>query len=135
MERAVRLSLDTGGTVKFDLKALDEGLHHALCGTSNRLTLKNFKRAWQLLCGREQPPPLVASTLLVPGYVDSVEVSNIAEFIASVDPGIPYALLAFHPQHLMGDLPPTRRTQADECMAAAREHLDRIKIGNQHLLW
>jgi pyruvate formate lyase activating enzyme len=45
LDRAVQLSLETGGCIKFDLKARDEALHTVLTGESNRRTLENFARA------------------------------------------------------------------------------------------
>ncbi len=41
----VQLALDSGGCIKFDLKAWDENLPKALTGVTNRRTLENFKRA------------------------------------------------------------------------------------------
>jgi pyruvate formate lyase activating enzyme len=78
LDCAVELSLRTGGCIKFDLKALDEHVHIALTGASNRRTLENFVRAASRCGDRREPPLVVASTLLVPGYVDSVEVERIA---------------------------------------------------------
>jgi len=129
------LSLSSGGCIKFDLKAWSEELHIALCGVSNKRTLENF----QLLAGyipkRPSPPFLIASTLLVPGYVDEDEVSRIASFIASLSPEIPYSLLAFHPQFIMDDLPTTSRQHAQRCLGAARRQgLERVRVGNLHLL-
>jgi pyruvate formate lyase activating enzyme len=84
---------------------------------------------------RPDPPFLIASTLLVPGYVDKEEVSNIAKFIASLNKNIPYALLAFHPQFHMTDLPTTSRRHAEESkLAAEKEGLRNVRIGNIHLL-
>lgn len=135
LERAVELSLATGGCVKFDLKAYDEALHVALTGVTNERTLENFRRAAHLCRGVEDPPPLIASTLLVPGYVDVEEVGKIAAFISSLDPGIPYALLAFHPCFEMIDLPRTSRAQAEAALQAARDAgLTRVRLGNRHLL-
>jgi pyruvate formate lyase activating enzyme len=129
------LSLKSGGCIKFDLKAGDEKLHIALCGVSNQRTLENFAHLANLIPQRPEPPLLIASTLLVPGYVDAQEVSRIACFIASLDRNIPYALLAFYPQFEMTDLPTTSRSHAEECLAAAREAgLNRVRVGNLHLL-
>ena len=84
---------------------------------------------------RPEPPLVVASTLLVPGYVDVKEVSEIASFIASLDPAIPYALLGFHPHFYMPDLPCTSVRHAEEAEAAARAAgLTNVRIGNRHLL-
>ncbi|MGD9497958.1 MAG: radical SAM protein [Armatimonadota bacterium] len=135
LERMVALSLASGGCVKFDLKAWDETLHRALCGVSNSRTLANFRRVSARRAEREVPPLLVASTLMVTGYVDAQEVGAIARFIASVDPRIPYALLAFGPEFEMADLPPTPRAQAEECLRAAREAgLEDVRLGNPWLL-
>jgi len=135
LDRAVELAVETGGCVKFDLKAYDPSLHTALTGVSNERTLSNFARAAQWIGERPQPPLLVASTLLVPGYVDSREVGQLAAFIASLDPNIPCSLLGFHPHFLMPDLPCTSVGHADECERAASEAgLINVHIGNRHLL-
>jgi pyruvate formate lyase activating enzyme len=131
MDRAVALSLRSGGTVKFDLKAFDENLHRALVGTCSRQTLENFARA----AGRPEPPLLMASTLLVPGYVDVEEVGRIARFIAGLSSDIPYVLLGFAPHFTMPDLPRTSVRHAAEAEAAARAAgLTDVRVGNRHLL-
>ena len=130
-----RLSLASGGCIKFDLKAWDDSLHRALCGASNRRTLENFEYLSRWQGRRPDPPLLVAATLLVPGYVDARQVEQIARFIARLDSAIPYALLAFHPAFEMSDLPPTPRRQAEDCLAAAQSAgLQRVRLGNVHLL-
>lgn len=135
MDQAVELSLRTGGTVKFDLKAYNETLHQALAGTGNRRTLENFARAAGRFRERPEPPLVVASTLLVPGYVDAEEVHAIARFIASCDPRIPYALLAFVPNFFMPDLPPTSARHAAEALQAARDAgLTNVRVGNRFAL-
>jgi pyruvate formate lyase activating enzyme len=135
LERAVDLSVRSGGCVKFDLKAFDEGLHRALTGVSNRRTLENFQRAASRACEPREPPLVVASTLLVPGYVDADEVGRIARFVADIDPTIPYALLGFHPNFFVPDLPRTSLQHARDAEEAARAAgLTRVRIGNRHLL-
>jgi len=135
LDQAVRLSLETGGCIKFDLKAFDENLHIALTGASNRRTLENFRRAAAMIPRRPHPPLVVASTLLIPGYVDAEEVFRIARFIASIHPDIPYTLLAFAPHFWMADLPCTSSAHAQEALEAARAAgLTRIRLGNAFLL-
>jgi pyruvate formate lyase activating enzyme len=81
------------------------------------------------------PPLVIASTLLVPGYVDAHEIGLIAGFIASPNPNIPYALLAFAPQIYMQDLPRTSVGHAEAAEEAARAAgLTSVCIGNRHLL-
>jgi pyruvate formate lyase activating enzyme len=135
LDAAVTLSVRTGGCIKFDLKAYDEDVHRALTGVTNRRTLENFARAARRIPERPDPPLVIACTLLVPGYVDAGQVARIAERIASIDPEIPYSLLAFAPHFCMGDLPHTSREHAEEAEHAARRTgLRNVRVGNQHLL-
>jgi pyruvate formate lyase activating enzyme len=135
MDRALEYSLASGGCVKFDLKAYDSALHRALTGIGNERTLENFARAAARFGERDVPPPVVASTLLVPGYVDAEEVGHIARFVAELNPAIPYVLLGFAPQFLIPDLPTTSVRHAEEAEAAARAAgLQTVHIGNRHLL-
>lgn len=134
-EKAAEYALESGGNIKFDLKAWNEALNMALCGVSNKPTLANFRRVGKKYYPkRRELPVLAASTLLIPGYVDAEEVENIARFIGEIDPEIPYTLLAFYPCFVMHDLPTTSRKQALECQKAAEKHLANIRIGNVHLL-
>ena len=135
LDRMMETAVDSGGCIKFDLKSLDENLHVALTGVTNRRTISNFRRAGKAIARRPEPPPLIASTLLIPGYIDVAEVHAIAGLIASVHADIPYSLLAFHPCYQMSDLPFTSRIQAEACLAAARDAgLTRVRLGNSHLL-
>jgi len=135
LEKIASLSMVSGGCIKIDLKAWNEKIHMALCGVSNAHTLENFGRLAKRTFRRPDPPFLVASTLLVPGYVDEEEVGSIAEYIAALNPDIPYSLLGFHPGFYLSDLPVTSRSHAERCAAAAENAgLTRVHIGNRHLL-
>jgi pyruvate formate lyase activating enzyme len=135
MDAALRYSLDTGGCIKFDLKAFDEGVHLGLTGVSNRRTLENFSRAARRFNERPESPLVIVSTLLVPGYVDAGQVAKLAALIASFDVRIPYALLAFAPNFYFHDLPCTSSEHARESESAARAAgLLNVRIGNCHLL-
>jgi pyruvate formate lyase activating enzyme len=134
-DQMVELSLQSGGCVKFDLKACNDSLHRTLTGSSNRQTLDNFRRVAAYIHRRPEPPLLIASTLLVPGYVDVQEVGQLAAFVASCDPTIPYSLLGFHPHFYIHDLPRTSVGHAEEALAAAQQAgLRNVRIGNRHLL-
>jgi pyruvate formate lyase activating enzyme len=73
--------------------------------------------------------------LLIPGYVDVDEVEGIARFLSSLDRSIPYALLLFHPDSFLSDLPVTPRKQVNRCYKIAEKYLDNVHIGNKHLLY
>ena len=136
--RAVRLSLETGGIVKVDMKAWNPHIFEALTGASPehlKIIKENVAYAARLLKRRPEPPLLVVSTLMVPGYVGPEEVEGIACFLAGLDPDIPYVLLAFHPDHVLSDLPPTPREVAERAVGAAKRcGLRRVYVGNEWLL-
>jgi len=134
LQKMIDHSVQSGGTLKFDIKAYHPSLYFALTGSDNRQVLENF--AYCARFSREKGVTLaVASTLLVPGYVEEDEVYAIASFIAAQDPDIPYSLLGFFPRFQMQDLPPSSRRQAEACYRAARQAgLTRVNLGNEHLL-
>jgi pyruvate formate lyase activating enzyme len=135
LDEMLSLSLTSGGCIKFDIKAWNDSLHIALCGISNERTKENFERVAQWVKKRPTPPLLIASSLLVPGYIDEEEIRNISKWIASLNPEIPYTLLAFYPQFFFNDLPRTSRRLAFRCKEVAeKEGLRRVRIGNLHLL-
>jgi pyruvate formate lyase activating enzyme len=135
LEAVAEIAFESGGCIKFDLKAWSEPVHLALCGVKNKQTMRNFEHLGTWASKRPDPPFLVASTLLVPGYIDEDEIRSISELIASVSPEIPYALLAFHPQFYFADLPTTSRSHALRCKEIAEKTgLKRVRIGNAHLL-
>jgi pyruvate formate lyase activating enzyme len=136
MKKAGLLAAESGGIIKFDLKAYSPSINRALCGVSNEPTFKNFTMLAETLPfeGRSHSP-LMATTLLVPHYIDEQEVKQIAKFIKELNqPAIEYSLLIFHPQHLMRDLPVTPLAQAQRCYDAAKKYLDKVHIGNLGLL-
>lgn len=135
LKSMVRLSLKSGGCIKVDLKAWNANIHYALCGCDNTPVLENFARLSRWIGQRPDPPLLLASTLLVPGYVDEDEIYGLASFIAGLSPDIPYSLLGFAPQFSLNDFPTTSREQAEACLdAALNAGLRRVRIGNSHLL-
>ncbi len=135
MDKMTELSLETGGIVKIDVKAWSPEIYYALTSSDGRLVFENVKRVAEKFNERPDVPLLVVSTLLVPGYIDSVEINGITKFIAELNPDIPYRLLAFHPDYLMRDLPPTSRRHALEAYEIAKKNgLKNVSIGNWWLL-
>ncbi|MFQ6617605.1 MAG: radical SAM protein [Fidelibacterota bacterium] len=135
LKRMAELSMKTGGCIKFDLKTYNEYLNLALCGVTNARTLENFSYLASLFDRRKDPPFLIASTLLIPGYIDVEEVRSIARFIADLNPEIPYSLLGFYPTFEINDLPTTSKSHAYKAYEAAKaEGLRNVHIGNRHLL-
>ncbi len=143
MREATRLSLDSGGIVKIDWKAWTPSIYEALTGVDGSKALERLKRNTRLIARmaaeRPEPPLLVVSVLLVPGYVTAEEVRMIARHVASLmeeyGVNIPMVLLGFHPDHLMRDMPFTSERHALEARRAALEEgVKEVYIGNSWLL-
>jgi len=134
VRRAAEISLLSGGNVKFDLKAFTPELSIALSGVSNERAYENFEMIVNEFYHKREEPVITATTLLVPGYVDSIEIEKIAKFISDLNSEIPYSLLVFHPSFYMSDLPITPRRQVEECYNTAKKYLKNVNIGNKHLL-
>jgi pyruvate formate lyase activating enzyme len=136
LRRAAILAAQTGGILKFDLKAHSDSVNRALSGVSNQASLRNFAMLADTLPFDDSTyPPLMATTLLVPYYVDEEEVGSIAQFLKSLNqPTLEYSLLIFYPKHLMTDLPVTPLEQAQRCYDAAKRYLKKVHVGNLGLL-
>ncbi|RLI34163.1 radical SAM protein [Candidatus Bathyarchaeota archaeon] len=135
VKEIAEICFESGGIIKFDLKAFTPMLSLALSGVPNQRAYENFEMIYrEFYEARREVPLLTATTLLVPGYVDEVEVEGIARFLSSLNPEIPYSLLVFHPDFEMADLPITPKAQVEKCYQAAKKHLEKVHIGNLHLL-
>ncbi len=129
------ISGESGGIIKFDLKAFDERIHIALTGVSNKRTLENFQWAGEESRRIKDRIVLVASTLLVPGYINEEEVEKIVDFIVKINSNIPYSLLGFSPNFFFDNLPTTSKAHAEKCFRIAKEKgLKYVNIGNLFLL-
>ncbi|MEM1882419.1 MAG: radical SAM protein [Sulfolobales archaeon] len=139
MKQMAELSLVSGGVVKIDWKTWTPEVYEALTGVNGLKAVErlkaNVKLVSEMAKERDDPPLLVVSTLLVPGYVDEEEVGKIAEYLATIDSSIPYVLLAFHPDNILRDLPPTSKKHAEAARREAlRTGLKEVYIGNVWLL-
>ncbi|MEM4734852.1 MAG: radical SAM protein [Candidatus Thorarchaeota archaeon] len=134
LDRISDIVIQSRGTLKIDLKAYSPRLYQALTGTSNQPVLRNFRYLASRGKYRDHEF-LVASILLVPGYVGVIEVQRLCSFIANCDCTIPTVLLGFYPHRHMLDLPSTSRHHAYECKRVAEDAgLTNVRIGNLHLL-
>ncbi len=143
VEAAARQSLVSGGIYKIDWKAWTPSIYEALTGVNGEKAVERLKVNTRIVASmatkRREPPLLVISVLLVPGYVDEEEVRMISRYIArlmdeyGVD--IPLVLLAFHPDNLAKDLPPTStRHMLNARNVALEEGIKEVYMGNIWLL-
>ena len=128
-------ALTSGGCIKIDLKTFSETLNIALCGVSNENTKENIRIVAEYRKQREQPPMLIVSTLLIPGYIDKYEITSMAEFLVSIDKTIPWSFLGFYPHFQLNDMESTSRAQAEMALDIARAYgIVNTHLGNIHLI-
>jgi pyruvate formate lyase activating enzyme len=85
-----------------DLKSFREDFYRKVCGAKLEPVLATIRLM------REVGIWVEVTTLLIPGLNDSPEeLADLAGFLASVDPAIPWHLSRFHPDNEMFDRPPT----------------------------
>jgi pyruvate formate lyase activating enzyme len=86
---------------KVDLKGFRDRPYRDLGGTLERVL-------WTIRALRERGIWVEVVTLVVPGHNDSAEeLRDIARFLVSVSPDLPWHVTAFHPDYRMGDREPT----------------------------
>ncbi len=136
--KAVELSLETGGIVKVDFKAWTPQVYAALTGidpSGVRIIRENIRIASEYFNKRRDPPLLVVSTLLVPGYIDDYEIDQMTRYVARLNTKIPYIFLGFHPDYLLKDLPRTSIYHAKRAVEIARRNgLENVYVENGWLL-
>jgi len=108
-----------------DIKAYDEKVHKNLTGASNKWIL----RLPSEIFGREFTQEV--SSVYIPGWVETDELRSIAASLAQVDPEIPYAIIAFLPEHQLSHVPPPSFQQMVEAYNAARDSgLKKVRLDN-----
>lgn len=111
-----------------DIKAFSRETYKKLCGVSNErileLPAKILDRGFVL----------EVLSLYIPGYVETNQLTKIAELLAEVDPRIPFTLLAFFPAHkLKNNRPPTFLEMLRAYAAVKSTGLKSVKLGNCHV--
>ena len=110
---------------KLDLKGFDDKRYRTLGGT-----LEHVTQGIRMV--RERGLWLEVVTLLVPGFNDSeAELRDIARFLVSVSPDIPWHVTAFHPDYKLTDPPATTTHQLIRAAEiGAEEGLRFVYAGN-----
>jgi len=110
---------------KVDLKGFRDRPYRDLGGTLERVS-------WTIRALHEKGFWLEVVTLVVPGFNDSVEeLRDIARFLVSVSPDIPWHVTAFHPDYRMEDRPATSvRALLRAAETGAAEGLRFVYAGN-----
>jgi pyruvate formate lyase activating enzyme len=106
-----------------DLKSWDPAFYKAETGGD----LEEVKRFIGQAAGRIH---LEVTTLVIPGKNDNpAQIEGIAQFLGSLDPGIPLHLSAYHPDYKY-DAPPTPGSTIRDLVDVARGDLRYVYAGN-----
>ncbi|MDD3857030.1 MAG: radical SAM protein [Methanoculleus sp.] len=111
-------------TITLEIKAWSDPVHRALTGAPVGPVLRNAE--YLVREGRDRIR--VFRTVVIPGMTDR-EVSGIAEFIASLDPTVPYRLIGFRPNNVLYYHPGPSKEQMEHLGAACR------KAGLEDVAW
>jgi pyruvate-formate lyase-activating enzyme len=108
-----------------DIKAYDTETYRKLCGTTNENVLEAPARI------RDRGFVLEVLSLYIPGWVETNQLTRVAELIKELDPNIPFTLLAFFPEYeLSGVRPPTLTEMLKAYSTVKALGLKRVKLGN-----
>jgi len=95
-DRVLRIS----DSITFDIKAVNDRLHRELTGAPVEPVLQNVeamahhsKKLWEF------------RVLVIPRIVNQLEIADLAEFIAALDPTLPVCFLAFRPNFCLDHHP------------------------------
>ncbi len=132
--KAIELSKVSGGIVKIDIKAGTPQMYKALTDGDFEIVKRAIQEVARHFKERPEVPLLNVSLLVVPGYIDEIEVEAMCKFLNEVCPEAPVSLLAFHPDYMMTDLPPTSRRHMDVVVRIVKEYGFVYNVGNRWLL-
>lgn len=112
--------------INIDLKAMSNAFYKNMCQARLQPVLDNIRRV------RDLGIWLEVTTLIVPGANDhEKELQALAEFIAGVDPDIPWHISRFHPDYQYTDTPATPLSVLQTAFAIGKEAgLKYIYMGN-----
>lgn len=120
-------TLANGGIDSFwlDIKAYDEEIYKKLCGTTNKWILKVPQLAVDMGFTLE------VLTLYIPEWVEEDQIVKIAELIATINPEIPFTILAFFPQYKLMDVRRPKLMEMIQTYFKVKEAgLKNVKLGN-----
>ncbi|HNX40531.1 MAG TPA: AmmeMemoRadiSam system radical SAM enzyme [Methanothrix sp.] len=113
-ERAVQKIAPLLDAINIDLKG-DDQFYRKVCSAQLEPVRQNIELFWKMGVWVE------VTTLLIPGYNDSDPVlEEIARFLASISPDLPWHVSAFYPMYRMKDVPRTDTESLRRGLSAGR---------------
>jgi pyruvate-formate lyase-activating enzyme len=107
--------------VIFSLKAFSEDLYREYTGRSNKSALRHFREI------AETGINLHAEVVLIPELIEGDEIEKVAEFVATVNPEIPFRIDAYFP---VPECPwrAANNQEVEEAAERARKHVNNVTI-------
>ncbi|MDD3098265.1 MAG: AmmeMemoRadiSam system radical SAM enzyme [Candidatus Pacebacteria bacterium] len=88
--------------INIDLKSFSDNFYQKICKAHIEPVKENIKKIWKKGIWVE------VTSLIIPGKNDSnQELKQIAGFLKSISPDLPWHISAFYPAYKMKDIPPT----------------------------
>lgn len=88
--------------INVDLKSFREEFYQKVVHAHIEPVKENIKKIWEMGIWEE------ITTLIIPGFNDSEnELKEIAQFLVTISPDLPWHISAFYPNYKMLDVPPT----------------------------
>jgi pyruvate formate lyase activating enzyme len=110
--------------MNIDLKAWRAEFYKTVCGGDIEVVKHNIQTA-AVACHVE------VTTLLLPGLNDSEEdISALAGWLAAIDADLPLHLTRHHPDYQRPDPGPISIRRLTDLASLARQHLNRVLLGN-----
>jgi pyruvate formate lyase activating enzyme len=101
-EAATKMLVPVLDAINIDLKAYSDEFYKSICGARLQPVLDSIGRMHAAGVWVE------VTTLLIPGLNDSEEeLRQIADFLVSLDPAIPWHVTGFYPTYKLTDIPAT----------------------------
>ena len=94
--KTLKRVIDISTSISFEIKAYDNDVHRMLTGAPSAPVLRNA----EVLARKARDSIRVFRTVVIPGITEH-QVLKIAEFIAEIDPTIPYRLIGFRPNFIL----------------------------------
>ncbi|MBN1178094.1 MAG: AmmeMemoRadiSam system radical SAM enzyme [Anaerolineae bacterium] len=113
--------------INVDLKAFSNDFYREQCGGRLEPVKRNIRTI-----ARETDIWIEVTTLLIPGLNDSrEELTAMANWLAEVDPDMPWHISAFHPDYQMTDRPPTPPASLQQAYQIGKDAgLRYVYVGN-----
>jgi len=119
----LRLILPLTDAMNIDLKSFSESFYKKIGGSLE--TVKDTIKSASKSCHVE------ITTLIIPGENDSeAEISELADWLASIDTAFPLHLTRFFPRHKYSDKEPTSRETILRLSKTAKKYLKNVFTGN-----